>query len=75
MRQLPIRIRLTLLYFIFFAAAGLLLSATSWLVLRHSLKSTAQHELDERVDDVQGFLNAQNPGLSTQERRDDLVRQ
>ena len=75
MRPLPIRIRLTLLYFIFFAAAGLLLSAASWLVLRHSLTSTAQHELEERADDVQAFLNAQSPELSTQQLRDALIRE
>ncbi len=75
MRPLPIRIRLTLLYFLFFAAAGLLLSATSWLVLRHSLASTAQHDLEERIDDVQAFLNAQLPELSEQQLRDVLIRE
>ena len=75
MRPLPIRVRLTLLYFIFFAAAGLLLSATSWLVLRHSLKATAQHELEERADDVQALLNAQPAELSAQQLRDVLARE
>ena len=69
------RVRLTLLYFSFFAAAGLLLSTASWLVLRHSLLSTAQHELEERADDVQAFLKAQSPELPTPELRDALVRE
>jgi heavy metal sensor kinase len=75
MRSLPIRVRLTLLYFVFFAAAGLLLSTTSWLALRHSLRSTAQHELEERADDVETFLNAEPPTIDTQHTRDDLLRE
>ncbi len=75
MRPLPIRVRLTLLYFIFFATAGLLLSAASWLVLQHSLESTAQHELEERADDVQAFCNRQSPDLSTQALREALMRE
>ena len=75
MKQLPIRVRLTVMYFIFFAAAGLLLSATSWFALQHSLQSIAQHELEERTDDVQAFLNAEPPNLDLRQIRADLARE
>lgn len=62
MKTLPIRLRLALWYLIFFCAAGLILSLASWLLLRQSLTALATHELEERVDDLQRFLQLQTPG-------------
>src|ERR1700734_707623 len=56
MRPLPIRLRLTLWYFAMFTAAAMLLSVSSWWMLRHSLMATEYHELQERAEDVQLLL-------------------
>ena len=58
MRPLPIRTRLTLWYFCFFTAAALVLSVTSWFLLRRSLDILTEHELDERLDDIDSVLAA-----------------
>jgi signal transduction histidine kinase len=55
-KQLPIRLRLTLWYSIMFAGAALLLSATSWWMLRNTIDTTVHHDLQERVDDVRTQL-------------------
>ena len=57
MRALPIRLRLTLWYCAMFAAAAVLLSVSSWLMLRRSLMATEYHELQERAEDVQLLFN------------------
>ena len=57
MRALPIRLRLTSWYFLMFATAGLLLSLTSWWMLRHTLDATIGHDLQERVDDIRVQLS------------------
>jgi len=64
MRSLPIRTRLTLWYFCFFAAAALVLSVSSWFVLRRSLDILTEHELDERLDDIESVLAAIPPDAS-----------
>ncbi len=56
MRGLPIRLRLTLWYCAMFAAAAVLLSVSSWWMLRRSLMATEYHELQERAEDVQLLL-------------------
>jgi heavy metal sensor kinase len=61
MRTLPIRTRLTLWYFCFFTAASLILSVSSWFVLRRSLDILTEHELDERLDDIESVLAAIPP--------------
>jgi heavy metal sensor kinase len=57
MRALPIRLRLTSWYFVMFATAGLLLSLTSWWMLRHTLDATIGQDLQERVDDIRVQLS------------------
>src|SRR5271156_6057258 len=66
MRPLPIRLRLTLWYCAMFAAAAVLLSLSSWWMLRQSLKATEYHELQERVEDVQLLLRQLGPGAAVQ---------
>ncbi len=56
--SLPIRIRLSLSYFLIFAFASLLLTAASWGIARHSLLFELDHEMDEHIDDVRDFVAA-----------------
>ena len=59
MKPQPIRVQLTVRYFLFFSAAALLLVLSSWMLLKKSLVSTAQSEMEERTEDLEGFLHAQ----------------
>jgi hypothetical protein len=52
MKPLPIRVRLTVWYSVMFATAALLLSLTSWWMLRRTIHATIQQDFRERVDDV-----------------------
>lgn len=61
MRPLPIRLRLTLWYCVMFATAAVLLSLSSWWMLRRSLLATEYHELQERAEDVQLLLTEVGP--------------
>jgi heavy metal sensor kinase len=72
MSHWPIRVQLTLRYFIFFSAAALLLVLSSWLSLRTSLVSTAQSELDERIEDLAGFLERQPQNANLEQIRTTL---
>src|ERR1700722_10126079 len=56
--QLPIRIRLSISYFIIFSVAGILLCCASYLMARRSLYIALDHELDEQIDDVRDFFSA-----------------
>lgn len=64
MKPLPIRIRLTVWYFAMFAAAAVLLSVSSWWMLRRSLAETEYHELQERAEDVRELLTQLGPDAS-----------
>jgi signal transduction histidine kinase len=65
--QIPIRIRLSISYFVIFSVAGILLCFASYLMARRSLYTAFDHDLDERVDDVHDFFAAHDLG-------NDLVR-
>jgi two-component system, OmpR family, heavy metal sensor histidine kinase CusS len=67
MRSLPIRVRLTLWYFAMFAAAAVLLCATSLWMLQRSVDQSEYHELQERAEDVQLLLSHADPGLDLQQ--------
>ena len=81
MKPLPIRLRLTLWYSAMFATAALLLSATSWWMLRGTIDATIHQDLQERVDDVRTQLQQIYPSAApadferaiaaTYRRRDD----
>ena len=51
-------------YCAMFAAAAVLLSVSSWWMLRRSLAATEYHELQERAEDVQLLLTQLGPGAS-----------
>jgi signal transduction histidine kinase len=67
MRQLPIRLRLTLWYSVMFATAALLLSCTSWWMLRYTIDATTRQDLQERVDDIRMQLQQFVPQPSSTE--------
>jgi heavy metal sensor kinase len=67
MKPLPIRLRLTLWYFAMFASAALLLTFTSWWMLRRTLDATIHQDLQERVDDVRAQLQQFGLQLSPEE--------
>lgn len=75
MKHWPIRVQLTLRYFLFFSAAALLLVLSSWLLLNKSLVSTAQSELEERTEDLAGFLHRQPQGATLEQKRSALNRE
>lgn len=56
--QLPIRIRLSISYFVIFSLAGILLCFSSYVMARRSLYVALNHELDEHIDDVRDFFAA-----------------
>lgn len=60
-KALPIRMRLSLWYFAMFATAACLLSIASWWMLRRSVDSTENHDLQERAEDVQLLLAHEDP--------------
>jgi signal transduction histidine kinase len=75
MRQLPIRLRLTLWYSVMFATAALLLSSTSWWMLRHTFDATTRQDLQERIDDIRMQLQQfgrPSGSLETQQRFDTI---
>jgi heavy metal sensor kinase len=63
-KNLSIRVRLTLWYFAMFASAAALLSITSMWMLRRSVDATEYHELQERAEDVQLVLQHAEPNQS-----------
>ena len=75
MKHWPIRVQLTLRYFLLFSAAALLLVLSSWLLLKKSLVSTAQSELEERTEDLAGFLRAQPQDANLEQLRIALNRE
>ena len=52
MKTLPIRIRMTVWYAVMFATAALLLSLTSWWMLRRTIEATIHQDFQERIDDI-----------------------
>ncbi|HEX4021720.1 MAG TPA: ATP-binding protein [Acidobacteriaceae bacterium] len=70
MKQLPIRLRLTLWYFAVFSCAGIVLCVVSWFLLQQSLKTVALYEMGERIDDVHNILNAQPQNITLDSLRE-----
>ena len=73
MKALPIRLRLTLWYFVIFATAACLLSIASWWMLRRSVDSTEYHDLQERAEDVQLLLQHEDPNRNINDLRLDFT--
>jgi hypothetical protein len=73
MKPLPIRVRLTLWYFVMFASAAVLLCVTSLWMLRRSVDETEYHDLQERAEDVQLVLSHEDPARTFDQVRDDFA--
>jgi heavy metal sensor kinase len=73
MKALPIRVRLSLWYFAMFASAAILLSLTSFWILRRSVDATEYHELQERAEDVQEVLIHEDPNQSLEALKKDFT--
>jgi heavy metal sensor kinase len=67
--KLPIRIRITISYFIIFSLAGILLCCASYLMARRSLYLAVDHDLDEHVDDVRDFFTTHQLGADFEQTR------
>ena len=75
MKRLSIRLRLTLWYFCFFALAGLLLSVASWFLLERGLTSLMHHEMEERVEDLEAFLDSHAANTSLDDLRAEVLKE
>lgn len=73
MKRLSIRLRLTLLYLLVFAAAQFLFGFGMWFILRHSLYRIADDELTNQVDDLQHFLEAQKKDASVSKLQEEVT--
>jgi signal transduction histidine kinase len=73
MNSLPIRIRLTLWYFVTFASAAALLCLASLWMLERSIGETEYHDLQERADDIQEILSHEPPDQSLQQLSGDFA--
>ncbi len=73
MKPPPIRVRLTLWYFVMFASAGVLLCVASLWMLRRSVDETEYHDLQERAEDVQLVLSHEDPARTFDQVRDDFA--
>lgn len=58
-KRLSIGLRLTLWYLVIFAAAQLIFGIGMWAVLRHNLYDIADDTLEDQIDDVRSFIQAQ----------------
>ncbi len=58
--NLPIRIRLSISYFLIFLAAGILLCCASYWMAQRCLYIALDHELEEHIDDVHDFFAARH---------------
>lgn len=73
MKRLSIGLRLTLSYFVVFAAAQFLFGFGMWFILRHSLYEIADDELTNQVDDLQHFLEAQKKDASIAKLQEEVT--
>lgn len=64
MRRLSIGVRLTLWYLAIFALAQILFGAGMWFILRNNLYDLVDDGLEQQVDDLKSFLQAQKKDAS-----------
>lgn len=69
MIALPIRLRLTLWYFVMFASAAACLCSVSLWMLRLSADASEYHDLQERAEDVELILQHEPPEPSVERLR------
>ncbi|ABF39315.1 periplasmic sensor signal transduction histidine kinase [Candidatus Koribacter versatilis Ellin345] len=69
MKQLPIRIRLTLWYAGIFTLALVAFGSSVWVLVRERLNDEVQDQLELRVAGVQRFMAAQSSGATLEDMR------
>jgi heavy metal sensor kinase len=72
MRRLSIGVRLTLWYLAFFAIAQLFFGAGMWLILRNNLYDLVDDRLEEQVEDLKNFLQAQKKDASISKLQEEV---
>src|SRR5438132_524869 len=72
MKRLSIGLRLTLSYLLIFAVAQLIFGLGMWLILRHNLYDIANDTLEDQVDDVRHFLEAQHKDASVAKLQEEV---
>jgi heavy metal sensor kinase len=71
-RKLSIGLRLTLWYVLIFAAAQLIFGIGMWAVLRHNLYDIADDTLEDQIDDVRSFLEAQKKNATVAKLQEEV---
>jgi heavy metal sensor kinase len=72
MRKLSIGVRLTLWYLAFFAVAQAAFGVGMWLILRDNLYDLVDDSLEEQVEDLKNFLQAQAKDSSIPKLREQV---
>jgi heavy metal sensor kinase len=72
MKRLSIGSRLTLSYLIIFAIAQLVFGLGMWFILRNNLYDIADDTVEDQIDDVRHFLEAQPKGASTSHLQEEV---
>jgi len=70
MKKLSIGVRLTLWYVAIFALGEIVLGAGMWLILRHNLYAIVDASLENQVEDLKNFLQAQKKEASVAKLRE-----
>jgi heavy metal sensor kinase len=72
MRRLSIGVRLTLSYLFVFAVAQLSFGVGMWVILRQNLYGIADDALEEQIDDMKHFLEAQRKDASVAKFQEEI---
>jgi len=73
MKRLSIGARLGLWYAVVFALAELVFGAGSWLMLRHNVYEIVDDGLKSRIEDLRGFLEAQEKDSTLSDLRQQVT--
>ncbi len=72
-RRLSIGVRLTLWYLAIFALAQVVFGVGMWLILRHNLYDMVDDDLENQVDDLKHFLQAQKATASVAKLHEEVA--
>lgn len=73
MKKLSIGVRLTLWYVAIFALGEIVLGAGMWLILRHNLYDIVDDSLENQVEDLKNFLQAQKKDASVAKLQEEVT--
>ena len=72
MKQLPIRLRLTVWYVVVFSLALVAFGTSAWLLVRQRLYADVVRQLQFRTDSVERFMGAQKPAITLVQMQQEL---